>query len=177
MILRIMIGGAIGLLAGAGIGHLLKSNGGTCPLTCNPFGAAIIGALFGGVVASSFFATGSVGAPASVPAAATAEEFDRALAGERPVLVDFYTTNCGFCAKLAPVFAELAQEYPDEADFVKVDLARTPDLARRFAIRGVPVVILFADRREVRRWTGLKDRQEYRQGLRDWIDSTKGQGP
>ena len=175
MMVRILIGSAIGLLAGAAVGYLLKSHGGTCPLTCNPLGASLVGALFGGMIASSFLVSAPLAGPMSVPEAPTAEAFDRALAGRRRVVVDFYTTGCGYCVKLAPVFAELAEEFRDEAHFLRVDLGRARGLAKRLGIRGVPVVVLFDDGREVRRWTGLKDRREYRQGLREWIDSAKGQ--
>jgi len=178
MVLRILIGGAIGLLAGAGIGYLLKSQGGTCPLTCNPYGAAIIGALFGGLIASSFRATGGAEALSGVPAAASAEEFDKVLSGaERPVLADFYTPQCGFCVKLAPRIAKLATEYSSKVAFVKVDLSKVPDLAQRYGIRGVPVVILFSGGREVQRFIGLKDEQEYRRALDALEDPQKKDMP
>ena len=50
MILKIIISIVIGGAAGFGIGYALRCTGGTCPLTCNPWGAAIFGALMGLVI-------------------------------------------------------------------------------------------------------------------------------
>ncbi len=47
MILKILIGTVIGGLIGSGVGWGLRCAGGTCPLTCNPWGAVITGALIG----------------------------------------------------------------------------------------------------------------------------------
>ncbi len=47
MILKIILGTIFGGLIGSGIGWCLRCTGGTCPLTCNPWGGAITGALIG----------------------------------------------------------------------------------------------------------------------------------
>lgn len=166
MILRMMIGGAIGLLAGVGLGSVLKSRGGTCPLTCNPYSAGLIGLALGAMIAYSIRPGGGMEALASVPPVASVEDYDRLVStAARPVLVDFYTQRCGYCVRLAPVIGQLAEEYRGKVDFAKVDLGAVPDLGGRYGIRGVPTVLLLAGGQEVRRWTGLKDAQEYRTAL------------
>lgn len=47
MIIRAIAGILIGGVVGAGIGYSLKCAGGICPLTCNPRGGAITGAIIG----------------------------------------------------------------------------------------------------------------------------------
>jgi len=165
MLFRTVIGSAIGLLAGAAIGYFLKSRGGTCPLTCNPYGGAIVGALFGGLIAGYVRPRGDLAALAQVPPAATVEQFDRALAAEKPVLVDFYTKGCGPCAALAPRIAKLAREYEGKIGFLKVDLREVPALAERYGIRSVPTIMLLAGGRESRRWVGLTEEQVFRSAL------------
>jgi thiol peroxidase len=113
-----------------------------------------------------FGTAGGASALADIPAVTTADELDHVLAeADRPMMVDFYTQRCGFCARLARVFARLAQDYEAKAKFAKVDVQAVPELAERFGIRGVPVVILFSAGKEVRRWIGLRDEQEYRSAL------------
>lgn len=161
-----MIGAAIGLLAGAALGQIMKSRGGTCPLTCNPIGGAVFGAIFGAVLATSFGASARAGRIlADVPGFANTAEFDARLAEPGPVLVDFYTDNCVYCVKLAPTIAKLAEQYQGRAGVVKVNTASATELAQRYQIRGVPTVILFADGEEVRRWVGAKGIDQYQAAL------------
>ena len=45
----------------------------------------------------------------------TKENFEKeVLASDRPVLVDFYADWCGPCKMIAPVLAEIAEEYGDK---------------------------------------------------------------
>lgn len=61
--------------------------------------------------------------------------------GQRPCLVDFYTTWCGPCKRLAPVLEELALEYAGRIDIYKVDTEKEPDLAAAFGISSIPTLL------------------------------------
>jgi len=161
-----MIGGAIGLLIGAAVGQLLKARGGTCPLTCNPIGGALFGAVLGAALVGSFGASGRASMIlANVTGIASAAELDAKVAARGPVLVDFYTDSCSYCAKLAPTISTLAQQYLGRADVVKVNASDIPELANRYGIQGVPTVLLFAGGKEVDRWVGVKGIEEYQAAL------------
>jgi thioredoxin 1 len=73
------------------------------------------------------------------------------------VLVDFYADWCGPCKKLASVLDELAQETPD-ARIVKVNIDRSPKLAKHYSVRSIPTLILFKDGKPVTRRTGLNSK-------------------
>jgi thiol-disulfide isomerase/thioredoxin len=167
MLLRVLIGGAIGLLAGAAAGSFLKARGGTCPLTCNPIGGAMFGALLGAVLAGSFGQSGGAGKMLDgVPGVTSAAELDAMIAGPRPVLADFYTDNCGFCAQLAPTISALAQQYKGRADVVKVNASAVAELSRRYDIQGVPTVLLFSGGKEpAQRWVGVQEVGKYQAAL------------
>ena len=47
MLLKIMLAIIIGGLLGSLVGWGLKCSGGSCPLTCNPWGGAITGVVIG----------------------------------------------------------------------------------------------------------------------------------
>jgi outer membrane lipoprotein SlyB len=53
MIIQVIAGVSLGAIVGGIIGYAGKCAGGGCPLTCNPIGGIITGALIGFLVASS----------------------------------------------------------------------------------------------------------------------------
>src|SRR5574344_1075253 len=61
--------------------------------------------------------------------------------GDKPCLIDFYTTWCGPCKMLAPILEELAQEYGDRIYIYKVDTEKEPELAGAFGIRSIPTLL------------------------------------
>ncbi len=167
MLLRVLIGAAIGLLAGAALGAVMKARGGTCPLTCNPVGGAIFGAIVGAALAGSFGSSGRAGSLLDgVRGVTSAAELDAMIAGPRPVLVDFYTDNCPYCIQLAPTIAALAGQYKGRVDVVKVNASAVAELSERYGIQGVPAVLLFAGGREpIQRWVGVQEIGKYQAAL------------
>ena len=69
-------------------------------------------------------------------------EFDELVSLHTLVLIDFYTTWCGPCRVLAPVFTEVAEAHSDYLAAAKIDVDKASELATRFRIRGVPTLAL-----------------------------------
>ena len=61
--------------------------------------------------------------------------------GDKPCVIDFYTTWCGPCKRLAPIMEELSQTYCDRVVFYKVDTERERELAGVFQISSIPQVL------------------------------------
>ena len=74
----------------------------------------------------------------------TAENFDaEVLQSELPVLVDFWATWCGPCKMLAPTVAEIAEEYAGRVKVGQVNVDNAPEIAARYGITSIPVLLLF----------------------------------
>ena len=61
--------------------------------------------------------------------------------GDKPCVIDFYTTWCGPCKRLAPIMEELSQTYCDQVVFYKADTELERELAYVFGINSIPQVL------------------------------------
>ena len=61
--------------------------------------------------------------------------------GDKPCVIDFYTTWCGPCKRLAPIMEELSQTYCERVKFYKADTERERELAYVFGISSIPQVL------------------------------------
>ena len=82
------------------------------------------------------------------------------LESEKPVLVDFWADWCGPCRMIAPSVKAIADEYEDKLRVAKMDVDENPMTPGRYAIVGIPTVMLFKGGEVVERITGAlpKDR-------------------
>jgi thioredoxin 1 len=160
---RVIIGVGLGLAIGAAVGAFLKSRGGSCPLTCNPIGGALFGALLGGLIAwPTARAKQAFASIEHFENVQTIEAFEeKVLQADRLVLVDFYSTTCLPCQRLAPVLGSLSQDYGDRVKFTKTDVADAEPLKKRYNITGYPTILLVKHGEIVDRWMGYRDRQAF----------------
>ncbi len=87
------------------------------------------------------------------------ETFDAAVGGaDVPVLVDFGATWCQPCKALAPIVEALAAESAGTLVVAKVDVDASPSLAKRYGVRGVPMVVVLRRGERVAQHLGLTSR-------------------
>jgi thioredoxin 1 len=75
------------------------------------------------------------------------------LAASGKILVDFTATWCGPCKAQAAILDKVADH--SDAVVVKVDVDECPELAARFAVRGMPTLLVFENGKETGRRLGL----------------------
>jgi len=89
-----------------------------------------------------------------------------------PVLVDFYTPDCGPCRMMAPVLAELAAERGSNLKIIKVDVAENQALAAQFGVTAMPTFVLFQNGEPLKQIIGARSKNFSPPGSTAGIDAT-----
>lgn len=86
--------------------------------------------------------------------------FQSALEGNLPVLVDFWAPWCAPCKAIAPILDDLSVEYAERARIIKVNVDDNPNLAAQFGIRSIPALFVFKNGQKVEAVVGGRPKNE-----------------
>ncbi|MFQ5906497.1 MAG: thioredoxin [bacterium] len=68
---------------------------------------------------------------------------EKVLKSEKPVMVDFWAPWCMPCRMVGPIVEELSNAFEGQANFAKVNVDESPEVAARFGIRSIPTIMIF----------------------------------
>ncbi len=96
----------------------------------------------------------------------TRSKFEDLLAGEKPVLVDFWASWCGPCRMMAPIVEEIAAEHAELA-VAKVNVDDEPELAQKYKVMNIPTLLLFRGGDIIKRQIGAVSKSRLEEMLKD----------
>ena len=90
----------------------------------------------------------------------TNTNFAEMLAGDKPLMVDFWATWCGPCRILSPTVDEIAEEYADRITVAKCNVDDAEEIAMQYRIMSIPTLLFFEGGEVVDKRVGVVSKEE-----------------
>ncbi len=87
-----------------------------------------------------------------------------------PVLVDFWAPWCGPCRMVAPIVAEIAEEYAGKLKVGKLNTDEEPGIAVKYGIMSIPTLMIFKNGSVADQIIGAVPKEYFIQKLEQVID-------
>ena len=91
--------------------------------------------------------------------AITDANYEELMAGDKPVVIDFWAEWCGPCRMIGPIIEELAGEYGEQAVIGKCDVDENNVVASKFSVRNIPTVVFLKNGELVDRQVGYASKE------------------
>ena len=91
------------------------------------------------------------------------------LKNSKPVIVDYWAEWCGPCRMIAPVLEEIASEYSEKIDVVKLNVDDNPVVAQKYQILAIPTLNVFQNGEVVKQIKGAKPKSALLKDLAEFI--------
>lgn len=105
------------------------------------------------------------------PITLTDRNFDQIIAGNQPVLVDFWAPWCGPCRMVAPTIEEMAKEFAGRAVVGKLNVDENQDTSQFYRIMSIPTLGIFKKGKLIDQMVGVQPASVIRQRLQKAISN------
>ena len=85
------------------------------------------------------------------------------LGSKEPFLLDFGATWCGPCKALEPIIEKLAGATQGVLRVGKIDIDDSPEVSRRYSVRGAPTILVFRNGEVIARHLGVTTEKRLRE--------------
>ncbi|MBQ9236587.1 MAG: thioredoxin [Prevotella sp.] len=96
----------------------------------------------------------------------TDDNYQELFAQDKLVVIDVWATWCGPCQRLAPIIAQVAEEYGDKAIIGKYNAENNEELLERFGVRNIPTILFIRNGEVADRLTGAVNAAK----IKEYID-------
>lgn len=99
----------------------------------------------------------------------TKDNFQEFVKSSLPVVIDFWAPWCSYCRMLMPIYEEVAKELSGKMKFGRVNVDDEEELASRFKVQGIPLLVILQDGKEVKRLVGYRPKDQLLKELQPYI--------
>lgn len=92
-------------------------------------------------------------------------ELQGLLNSDLPLVVDCTASWCGPCKLVSPLMDRLAASYEGKANVVKLDVDQNKSVAKEYAIRSIPAVLLFKNGELIETIVGVSPYERFSEAL------------
>lgn len=97
------------------------------------------------------------------------EDFEKTIAENEMVILDFWASWCGPCTQFAPTFKKIADEYPN-IKFAKVNVEEEQELANMFQVRSIPTLAFMRDKIIIFSNPGVLPESNFKEAIKQLVD-------
>src|SRR6185436_545154 len=110
-------------------------------------------------------------------AEADKDSFETEITASVPVVIDFWAPWCGPCRMVTPALERLATRHAGKLKLVKLNIDGVPDIAARYQVQGIPLLVLWRGGSELDRLVGAAPERDIEAWLRRHVDVDAAPAP
>ena len=99
----------------------------------------------------------------------TSSNYDELMAGDIPVVIDFWAEWCGPCRMMTPIVEKLAEEFEGKAAIGKCNVDEEDDVVSNYMIRSIPTIVIVKGGQVVDKQVGACSEKELREKIEKYL--------